>query len=256
VTATQGSQSVKRALFAIIAVTAFGVSALPFSATVASATWWCTQNVACAQVFMQNPRVGVWVEDSITVFYHPSGCIVPTVLFSGESYTLGGNLINKFIWKFGDGTQQTAIVDPPLSHVASDTQHTYPSATQNYTADWVIVTVSGSGVVSHSTVSVQAVSSCSYTVSASISPSSQTVYFNLNGCLVPTASFTGSASGGYAPYTYGWTFGDGSTGTGNPIQHTYPLVAKTYSVGLVATDSNGVSGSAGSTVTVVKVLYC
>src|SRR6266568_1466524 len=36
-----------------------------------------------------------------------------------------------------------------------------------------------------------------------------------------TVSFTGSASGGTSPYSYSWSFGDGSTGTGSSVKHTY-----------------------------------
>src|SRR5881398_4207146 len=47
-----------------------------------------------------------------------------------------------------------------------------------------------------------------------------------------TVSFTGSASGGTQPYSYSWSFGDGSTGMGSSPQHTYsstgtPTVALT-----------------------------
>jgi len=50
-------------------------------------------------------------------------------------------------------------------------------------------------------------------------------------------SFTGTASGGTPPYTFGWTFGDGSPGaTGNPATHIYKL-AGSYAVSLTITDS-------------------
>ncbi len=90
----------------------------------------------------------------------------------------------------------------------------------------------------------------------SISPAAQTVYFNNAGCLLPTASFTGSASGGQAPYTYGWIFGDGGTTTGNPVQHTYPLFEYTWTGWLIVTDSNGAQGSSTATVTVRETTFC
>lgn len=59
-------------------------------------------------------------------------------------------------------------------------------------------------------------------------------------CAAPgTVTFTGSATGA-GPFTYGWKFGDGNNGTGNPISHTYTGPAPhTYNVELDVTDSRG-----------------
>ena len=62
-------------------------------------------------------------------------------------------------------------------------------------------------------------------------------------------TFTGTSSGGTAPYTFSWTFGDGATGTGNPATHTYTS-AGGYAATLSATDSKGATGAASTTVTV------
>jgi PKD repeat protein len=51
-----------------------------------------------------------------------------------------------------------------------------------------------------------------------------------------SVQFTSTVSGGLTPYTYSWTFGDGSTSsTANPM-HTYTS-AGTYTVTLVVTDT-------------------
>jgi PKD repeat protein len=60
-------------------------------------------------------------------------------------------------------------------------------------------------------------------------------------------SFTAIASGGTAPYTYAWSFGDGGTSTGVTATHTYSTTGA-YSVTLSVTDL--VSGSAKSTQTI------
>ncbi len=51
-----------------------------------------------------------------------------------------------------------------------------------------------------------------------------------------TVSFISSASGGTTPYTYSWSFGDGSTGTGSSPKHTYSS-AGTLTVALTVKDN-------------------
>ncbi|MEY9836644.1 PKD domain-containing protein [Streptacidiphilus sp. EB103A] len=61
-------------------------------------------------------------------------------------------------------------------------------------------------------------------------------------------NFTGSASGGTAPYSYSWNFGDGSAaGTTQNPTHTYSA-AGTYTATLTVTDSASPAHTATSTV--------
>jgi hypothetical protein len=53
-------------------------------------------------------------------------------------------------------------------------------------------------------------------------------------------TFTASSSGGTAPVSYAWHFGDGSTGTGATVPHIY-VVAGTYSATVWVNDSAGAS---------------
>jgi PKD repeat protein len=66
-------------------------------------------------------------------------------------------------------------------------------------------------------------------------------------------SFDGSAS--YDPNgtitAYNWNFGDGSTGSGQRVEHTYNS-AGSYTVTLTVTDNSGKSGSTSHTVAVIK----
>lgn len=48
-------------------------------------------------------------------------------------------------------------------------------------------------------------------------------------------AFVGNATGGAAPYSFAWTFGDGSNGSGPNVTHTY--AAGNYTVELTVTDS-------------------
>ncbi|HEV2376909.1 MAG TPA: PKD domain-containing protein [Streptosporangiaceae bacterium] len=61
-------------------------------------------------------------------------------------------------------------------------------------------------------------------------------------------SFTGSATGGTAPYTYKWDFGDGSTSTAQNPAHTYSN-AGTYTATLTVTDSASPANTATAKVT-------
>ncbi len=56
-------------------------------------------------------------------------------------------------------------------------------------------------------------------------------------------SFLAAAAGGTAPYTYAWTFGDGSTGTGANPTHDYSGLGP-YTVIVTATDSVSSTASA------------
>jgi PKD repeat protein len=62
-------------------------------------------------------------------------------------------------------------------------------------------------------------------------------------------SFTGSASGGTAPYSYSWAFGDGATSTAQNPSHSY-TAAGTYTATLTVTDSSSPAKTATSSVTI------
>ena len=68
-----------------------------------------------------------------------------------------------------------------------------------------------------------------------------------------TATFAGTISGGVGPYTYGWTFGDGSTSSGSLTpSHVYANPG-TYTASLTAQDTVGDVGSSSVAVTVNDV---
>src|SRR6266700_2936676 len=60
-----------------------------------------------------------------------------------------------------------------------------------------------------------------------------------------TVSFTGSVSGGTPPYSYSWSFGDGSTGMGSSPQHTYSSTG-TLTVALTVKDNGSPQRTATS----------
>lgn len=69
----------------------------------------------------------------------------------------------------------------------------------------------------------------------------------VSGDVPLNVSFAAVVSGGYAPYTYDWAFGDGTTGTGPTPTHTYtaPLSNSYYTASVTVTDgrSNSTTGT-------------
>ena len=131
-------------------------------------------------------------------------------------------------WNFGDGTTGTGAA----------TSHTY-TATGTYT---VSVTATDEDRAMGNATRVLAIVTA-FTVSAGS---------NLSTNEGTSVTFAGSASGGAAPYTYSWNFGDGSAGSGATPSHTYED-SGTYTATLSATDSSGQSGSGTAVVTVADV---
>ncbi|HEV7990644.1 MAG TPA: PKD domain-containing protein [Gemmatimonadaceae bacterium] len=70
-------------------------------------------------------------------------------------------------------------------------------------------------------------------------------------CTALSCAFDASTSTALAAATYGWNFGDNSTGTGKTVNHTY-AAGGTYSVTLTVTDANG-SNSVTKQVVVTNV---
>jgi len=64
-----------------------------------------------------------------------------------------------------------------------------------------------------------------------------------------TATFTATASGGVAPYSFSWSFGDGGRTAGTTVTHSY-AAAGIFNVTLTATDSANHSGSSRTIIAV------
>src|SRR5437773_3496463 len=136
----------------------------------------------------------------------------------------GGTSAFTFSWSFGDGTTGTG----------SPVTHTYSSA-GSYTAALTVKESSSPQQTATAQMTVAVTSppppiSASFTLSPSSPSAGQSV------------SFAASASGGTPPYNYTWSYGDGSTGTGLQVTHTYHRDG-TYQVALTVADSIGSTGT-------------
>src|SRR6266487_4110340 len=139
-----------------------------------------------------------------------------TVSFTGSAS--GGTSPYSYSWSFGDGSTGTG----------SRATHTYSSA-GSYTVILTVKDSSSSPQTATSQITFAVTSppppiSASFTLSPSLPSAGQSV------------SFTAYASGGTSPYSYLWSYGDGSSGTGFQVTHTYNSDG-TYQVTLTVADS-------------------
>ena len=68
-------------------------------------------------------------------------------------------------------------------------------------------------------------------------PSASFIFSPANPTTGQSITFTANATNGAPPYNYTWDFGDGSTGIGNPVSHSYSNPS-TYNVNLTVKDAN------------------
>jgi PKD repeat protein len=158
-----------------------------------------------------------------------------TVIFDAYSST-DDRGIASYAWDFGDGTTATGVM--PAAHTYTDPGEYIVKLT--VTDYW--------GNVGIALVTITVGEAGAPTAVINVTPSQSgiapfTVYFDASGSSV--VSDCGSCS----IVSYDWNFGDGTTGTGITIEHTY-AAAGTYNVILTVTDSNGNTGYDSVTITV------
>lgn len=166
-----------------------------------------------------------------------SGTAPLTVAFTATP-SGGDGVYSDFAWAFGDG-ETSSVQDP---------SHTYTSV-GTYVAS--VVVTDGQGQVASS-------NSFSITVSGSSSgfPVIVEASANVTSGTAPLAvAFTATVSGGEAPYSYEWSFGNGATAPTNPADTTFSA-SGTYLVNLTVTDSEFHQGWAVLTIRVAPPSSC
>jgi len=140
----------------------------------------------------------------------------PALTFTFTAAASGGTAPYTFTWDFGDG--QVGNGESVI--------HTYATGTE-YDVQLTVADSAGT---------TPAVSNQTITAT---SPS-QPITANFTAVEDPALTFTlnATASGGVAPYTFTWDFGDSQVGNGQSVSHTY-AVGGPYPVRLTVTDSIG-----------------
>ena len=149
---------------------------------------------------------GVFVDSVKAAFYvqtpaNDTACLYSTALFHNTSSNVSGGTYPGSIWTYGDGTL-------PSPNGSSTPSHTYTAA-GTYTVKVHITDGYCSDSVTHPIVILPEPSAAFTT-----SPAAP--------CNLPDGiTFTATPSGGSSV----WYFGDGATGSGTPVSHTYTAAA-------------------------------
>jgi PKD repeat protein len=160
-----------------------------------------------------------------------SGLVGETLSFSGAGSTDDGHIVS-YIWDLGDGTTGGGV----------DVTHSY-SAAGSYQ---VTLTVTDDGGLDDSATQTVQVEEPNLPPTAILSgPTS--------GLVGETLSFSGVGSDDDGRIVnYAWDLGDGTTGSGVDVTHSYSA-AGSYTVTLTVTDDSGLSDSATQNVQVDEV---
>jgi PKD repeat protein len=162
----------------------------------------------------------------------------PTTPTIGQTITYtatvsGGTSPYNYGWNFGDGT----------SGAGASTTHAY-TATGSFT---VTLTVKDSGSQQQVATSQQTIAVANQTKPTPVA--ADFTFSPASPDAGQSVSFTGSSSGGTAPYRYSWSFSDGGNASARSVTHTFTSGGN-YSVSLTVTDSLGNNARATKILTV------
>lgn len=134
----------------------------------------------------------------------------------------------KICWTFGDGTDTCIILSNPFNPLQLSVTHLYP-APGNYTVCAKVFYAGGCMVqrCKQTSISLSSTNICGGYITDS-AVSANTIRFKGTGIHAPNDYVV----------SYGWIFGDGTTGTGQAATHTYNVTGR-YNVCLIIRTNSG-----------------
>ncbi len=203
----------------------------PTHSYASTGTYTATLVVTDANNDSDSATVAITVKDNsvpqVSVAASPTSGIVPFNVNFNSTVT-NGDAPFTYEWNFGDGSPVETTANPTHSYTTGGT----------YTATLTVTDANGDQV--SGTVDIQAASNTKPAVTASADTDTGTAPLTVN--------FTATGSGGNAPLSYTWYFGDGSAPqNGQTASHTYNNVG-VYDAQVVVTDADG--DTANATVTI------
>lgn len=153
----------------------------------------------------------IHVKPPIAIFETGFNCDLPFV----RNFTDRSIGADEWLWNFGDGNT-SALQNP---------SHTY-STPGTYTVELTVRNLQ---------------SGCSHTTRSQVIIADEVANFSASQTEICAKSFTTFIATQRHPngiVNYSWSFGDGTTGAGNPVNHTYQTSGN-YSIQLIITDAAG-----------------
>ncbi len=178
-----------------------------------------TNSVSALKTITDRPPVATFTESSTSV---PTGT---PVQFDASSSSDADGTIVSFAWNFGDGTMETG----------QTRSHSYATA-GTYTVTLTVTDdSSNSGTATATKTITDRPPVARFSESATQTLTQIAISFDASG----SPDIDGTIA------IYAWDFGDGSTGSGSAVSHTYAR-AGLYTVNLTVTDDSGSTGTASA----------
>jgi len=191
-------------------------------------TWVVTLTVTDNLTLKASTSQTVTLTDLPPTASFASSCSGLTCKFDASASTDSDGTIQSYAWDFGDGGAATTAT----------AQHGYANV-GTYTVRLTVTDDAGLvDTTSKSITVLETVPTASFTVT----------------CVGGSCTFDASASTdiGGTITTYSWTFGDGTTGQGKVVSHSYSSNGS-YNATLTVTDSGGVTTSTSKTASSIKL---
>jgi len=184
-----------------------------------------TDTATSTKTILNRPPVASFTESATTV---PTGTVIH--FNASASYDPDGSIVS-YAWDFGDGFTGAGVT---VDHAYADNG--------TYTVTLTVTDNDGASASTNATKTIQNRPPVAiFTESAETVLTGVVIHFNASGSYDPDGTIV----------SYFWDFGDGNTGAGVTIDHSYADNG-TYTVTLTVTDNDGETGIASSLKTVLN----